>query len=53
MNETISHAPALDATDLRILDLLQRDASLSNQALAAAAHTSPATCLRRDRKSVV
>jgi hypothetical protein len=33
----------LDATDLRLLDLLQTDASLSNQDLAARAHTSPAT----------
>jgi Lrp/AsnC family transcriptional regulator, leucine-responsive regulatory protein len=41
---------SLDATDLRILDLLQRDASLSNQDLAAAAHTSPATCLRRVKR---
>ena len=41
-----------DVTDLRILDLLQRDASLSNQALAAAAHTSPATCLRRVKRMV-
>ncbi len=40
----------LDATDLRILDLLQSDASLTNQALAAAAHTSPATCLRRVKR---
>jgi DNA-binding Lrp family transcriptional regulator len=40
----------LDATDLRILDLLQRDASLSNQDLAAGAHTSPATCLRRVKR---
>lgn len=40
----------LDPTDLRILDLLQTDASLSNQDLAAAAHTSPATCLRRVRR---
>jgi len=40
----------LDATDLRILDLLQRDASLTNQALATAAHTSPATCLRRVKR---
>ena len=40
----------LDATDLRILDQLQRDASLSNQALAAAVHTSPATCLRRVKR---
>jgi hypothetical protein len=32
-----------DATDLRLLDLLQTDASLSNQALAEQAGTSPAT----------
>jgi Lrp/AsnC family leucine-responsive transcriptional regulator len=42
----------MDATDLRILDILQRDASLSNQELAAAAHTSPATCLRRVKRLV-
>ncbi len=41
---------ALDDTDLRVLDQLQRDASLSNLALAAAAHTSPATCLRRVKR---
>ncbi len=40
----------LDATDWRLLALLQVDASLSNQALAAAAHTSPATCLRRVKR---
>lgn len=40
----------LDTTDLRLLDLLQTDANLSNQDLAAAAHTSPATCLRRVRR---
>ena len=40
----------LDATDLRILEQLQRDASLTNQALAAAVHTSPATCLRRVKR---
>ncbi len=40
----------LDATDLRILDLLQTDASLSNQDLAAKALTSPATALRRVRR---
>jgi DNA-binding Lrp family transcriptional regulator len=44
--------PQLDATDLRILDLLQQDASLSNQDLAAAAHTSAATCLRRVKRLV-
>lgn len=42
----------LDAVDFRLLDLLQRDASLSNQDLAAAAHTSPATCLRRVKRLV-
>lgn len=42
----------LDATDRRLLDLLQTDASLTNQALAAAAHTSPATALRRVRRLV-
>jgi DNA-binding Lrp family transcriptional regulator len=40
----------LDATDVRLLDLLQDDAGLSNQALAQAAHTSAATCLRRVRR---
>ena len=43
---------ALDANDLRLLDILQQDASLSNQALAEAAHTSPATCLRRVKRLV-
>ena len=42
----------LDATDLRLLDLLQADASLTNQALAERAHTSPATALRRVRRLV-
>jgi DNA-binding Lrp family transcriptional regulator len=42
----------LDATDLRLLELLQTDASLSNQALAERAHTSPATALRRVRRLV-
>src|SRR5437762_14102150 len=52
MNQTnvTSVTPELDATDLRILDLLQHDASLSNQDLAAAAHTSAATCLRRVKR---
>ncbi len=40
----------LDATDLRLLELLQIDASLSNQALAEQALTSPATALRRVRR---
>jgi DNA-binding Lrp family transcriptional regulator len=40
----------LDATDLKILDALQGDASLTNHALAERAHTSPATCLRRVKR---
>ncbi len=42
----------LDAIDLRLLDLLQTDASLSNQDLAEAAHVSPATGLRRVKRLV-
>jgi DNA-binding Lrp family transcriptional regulator len=42
----------LDATDLRLLDLLQSDASLTNQELALRAHVSPATCLRRVKRLV-
>ena len=38
---------SLDAIDLRLLDALQRDASRTNQALAAQLHLSPPTCLRR------
>ncbi len=37
---------------MRILAQLQVDASLTNQALAAAVHTSPATCLRRVKRLV-
>ncbi|CAN5260146.1 Lrp/AsnC family transcriptional regulator [soil metagenome] len=40
---------ALDATDFRLLDLLQTDCSLTNQALAERANISPATCIRRVR----
>ena len=42
----------LDTTDLRILDQLQRDASLTNHDLAASVHTSAATCLRRVKRLV-
>jgi DNA-binding Lrp family transcriptional regulator len=42
----------LDPTDLRILDVLQSDASRSNQDLAATVHVSPATALRRVRRLV-
>ena len=42
----------LDPTDLRLLDLLQADASRSNLELAALVHVSPATCLRRVKRLV-
>lgn len=42
----------LDATDVRLLDLLQEDASLSNQTLAERAHLSPTTCLRRVKRLI-
>jgi len=40
----------LDATDLKLLDLLQTDASLSNQAIAERVHVSPPTCMRRVKR---
>lgn len=40
----------LDDTDLRLLDALQHDAAISNQALAAQVHVSPPTCLRRVKR---
>ena len=43
---------ALDAVDLRLLEHLQMDASLTNEALAARMHVSPATCLRRVKRLV-
>lgn len=42
----------IDTTDLRLLDQLQRDASLSNLALAELVHVSPPTCLRRVKRLV-
>ncbi len=42
----------IDTVDARLLDLLQADASRSNQALADAAHVSPATALRRVKRLV-
>ena len=38
---------SLDAIDLRLLAALQRDASQTNQQLAASLDVSPPTCLRR------
>ncbi len=43
----IMESIALDAIDLKLLDALQRDASATNQKLAAAVGISPPTCLRR------
>ena len=39
-----------DSIDIQLLDQLQRDASLSNQALAERIHISPPTCLRRVKR---
>ena len=47
MNETMDQGFQPDTTDWKILDALQTDASLTNQALAERVHVSPATCLRR------
>lgn len=41
---------AIDAIDIQLLERLQNDASLSNQALAALVHISPPTCLRRVKR---
>jgi Lrp/AsnC family leucine-responsive transcriptional regulator len=48
----LSHPLPVDELDLRLLALLQADASRSNQALAQAAGVSPATALRRVRRLV-
>ena len=42
----------LDSIDLRLLEVMQTDASLSNQDLAARIAVSPATCLRRVKRLV-
>ena len=42
--------PTLDATDLTLLQLLQTDARMSNQALAEQVGVSPPTCLRRVKR---
>ena len=41
---------SLDPVDRRLLNLLQDDCSLTNQALAELAHISPPTCLRRVKR---
>jgi DNA-binding Lrp family transcriptional regulator len=50
--QQMDHSIPLDEVDHRLLTLLQDDASRSNQALAEAAHVSPATALRRLRRLV-
>ena len=40
----------IDPTDIKLLEMLQSDASLSNQALAERIHVSPPTCLRRVKR---
>lgn len=47
---TKNNPDSLDLTDLKLLEVLQTDASLSNQALAERAHISPPTCLRRVKR---
>ena len=42
--------PILDPTDRRLLEALQEDCALTNDALARRTHISPATCLRRVRR---
>ena len=42
--------PELDEIDIRLLQFLQTDASISNQDLAAKVHISPPTCLRRVKR---
>ena len=49
---TTGSEEALDAIDLRLLALLQEDASRTNLVLAEAAGVSPATALRRVRRLV-
>ena len=49
MNENLNDV-SLDIIDLQLLDALQRDAAISNQALADKVHVSPPTCLRRIKR---
>jgi Lrp/AsnC family transcriptional regulator, leucine-responsive regulatory protein len=51
MNEEINLSEStLDLTDLQLLDLMQRDAGLSNVQMATQLHISPPTCMRRVRR---
>ena len=40
----------IDATDIKLLNAMQVDCSLNNQALAELTHISPPTCLRRVKR---
>lgn len=46
----VANKSPLDEQDFKLLDLLQHDASRSNQDLAELAHMSPATCHRRVKR---
>ena len=50
MEENTTSKLDIDATDIKLLDALQDDASLSNQTLAERVHVSPPTCLRRVKR---
>lgn len=50
--QEVAASLALDDLDLRILEWMQQDSSLTNQELAARVHASPPTCLRRVRRLV-
>lgn len=52
MSELITPTQDLDPTDRRLLDLLQADASRTNQALAFAAGVSAATAQRRVKRLI-
>lgn len=50
MNDISTEKFPLDQIDFALLNQLQIDASLSNQALAERVHVSPPTCLRRVKR---
>ncbi len=50
MNAELNYSTGLNDIDIRLLQLLQTDASLSNQDLAAKVHVSAPTCLRRVKR---
>ena len=50
MKQIIEPKIDLDATDIKLLEALQHDASLNNQALAEQVYVSPPTCLRRVKR---